>query len=91
MVLSILESTDDGKIFTAPHFAKATRIRKGAEAAKGTLRSVPASGSSRSFFTGNPFHPMAQPSGSIGSPYFVSSHKQGSAFLSDLCGFAVKN
>jgi hypothetical protein len=65
--------------------------RKGAEVAEGTLRRVCISGYCRAFFTAIPFHPLGEPSSSIVFPTFLSSHMQSSAFLCDLCAFAVKN
>jgi hypothetical protein len=65
--------------------------RKVAEVAEGTLRRVCVSGYCRAFFMAIPFHPLGEPSSSIGFPNFLSSHMQGSAFLCDLCASAVKN
>jgi len=65
--------------------------RKGAEVAEKTLRRVCISGYCRAFFTAIPFHPLGEPSSSIGFPTFLSPHMQSSAFLCDLCAFAVKN
>jgi hypothetical protein len=65
--------------------------RKGAEVAEGTLRRVCVLGYCRALFTAIPFHPLGEPSSSIGFPNFLSSHMQSSAFLCDLCAFAVKN
>jgi hypothetical protein len=65
--------------------------RKGAEVAEETLRRVNVSGYCRAFFMAIPFHPLGEPSSSIGFPTFLSSHMQGSAFLCDFCASAVKN
>jgi hypothetical protein len=65
--------------------------RKGAEVAEETLKRVCISGYCRAFFTAISFHPLGEPSSSIGFPTFLSSHMQSSAFLCDLCAFAVKN
>jgi hypothetical protein len=84
----IRSSNEDFHRKGAPYFAKATN---GREVAEGTLRRVCVSGYCRAFFTAIPFHPLGEPSSSIVFPTFLSSHMQGSAFLCDLCAFAVKN
>ena len=73
---------------SADKTADKTAVKKatnGREVAEGTLRRVCVSGYCRAFFTAIPFHPLGEPSSSIVSPNFLSSHMQGSAFLCDLC------